>query len=342
MSTQILSTLPPKISVVIPLLNEADNLQELYSQLKAALEPIKKSYQIIFVDDGSIDSGFEILRQISLSDPSIQVIRFRRNFGQTAAMSAGFDHAEGEVIIPLDADLQNDPSDIGRLLEKLEEGYDIVSGWRAKRKDGFVLRRLPSILANWLIVTMTGVKLHDFGCTLKAYRREVIENINLYGELHRFIPVLGRQIGAKITEIKVTHHPRTRGQSKYGISRTIRVILDLIMIKFLMSYATRPIQSFGLIGLLSFLVGFVICGYLSIGKLFFPAGVSQGWLSYLFSQTSLVERLPMLVLGVLLLLTGIQLISVGLISELVIRTYYESQNKPIYVIKEILKFEDSE
>ncbi|MDP6594591.1 MAG: glycosyltransferase family 2 protein [Candidatus Poribacteria bacterium] len=342
MSTQILSTLPPKISVVIPLLNEADNLQELYSQLKAALEPIKKSYQIIFVDDGSIDSGFEILRQISLSDPSIQVIRFRRNFGQTAAMSAGFDHAEGEVIIPLDADLQNDPSDIGRLLEKLEEGYDIVSGWRAKRKDGFVLRRLPSILANWLIVTMTGVKLHDFGCTLKAYRREVIENINLYGELHRFIPVLGRQIGAKITEIKVTHHPRTKGQSKYGISRTIRVILDLIMIKFLMSYATRPIQSFGLIGLLSFLVGFVICGYLSIGKLFFPAGVSQGWLSYLFSQTSLVERLPMLVLGVLLLLTGIQLISVGLISELVIRTYYESQNKPIYVIKEILKFEDSE
>ncbi|MDP7279134.1 MAG: glycosyltransferase family 2 protein [Candidatus Poribacteria bacterium] len=342
MSTQILSTLPPKISVVIPLLNEADNLQELYSRLKAALEPIKKSYQIIFVDDGSIDSGFEILRQISLSDPSIQVIRFRRNFGQTAAMSAGFDHAEGEVIIPLDADLQNDPSDIGRLLEKLEEGYDIVSGWRAKRKDGFVLRRLPSILANWLIVTMTGVKLHDFGCTLKAYRREVIENINLYGELHRFIPVLGRQIGAKITEIKVTHHPRTKGQSKYGISRTIRVILDLIMIKFLMSYATRPIQSFGLIGLLSFLVGFVICGYLSIGKLFFPAGVSQGWLSYLFSQTSLVERLPMLVLGVLLLLTGIQLISVGLISELVIRTYYESQNKPIYVIKEILKFEDSE
>jgi len=342
MSTQILSTLPPKISVVIPLLNEADNLQELYSRLKAALEPIKKSYQIIFVDDGSIDSSFEILRQISLSDPSIQVIRFRRNFGQTAAMSAGFDHAEGEVIIPLDADLQNDPSDIGRLLEKLEEGYDIVSGWRAKRKDGFVLRRLPSILANWLIVTMTGVKLHDFGCTLKAYRREVIENINLYGELHRFIPVLGRQIGAKITEIKVTHHPRTKGQSKYGISRTIRVILDLIMIKFLMSYATRPIQSFGLIGLLSFLVGFVICGYLSIGKLFFPAGVSQGWLSYLFSQTSLVERLPMLVLGVLLLLTGIQLISVGLISELVIRTYYESQNKPIYVIKEILKFEDSE
>ena len=342
MSIRISPILPPKISVVVPLLNEADNLQELYSRLKAALEPIQKSYQIIFVDDGSIDSSFEILKQISLSDPSIQVIRFRRNFGQTAAMSAGFDHAEGEVIIPLDADLQNDPGDINRLLEKLEEGYDIVSGWRAKRKDGFILRRLPSLLANWLIVTMTGVKLHDFGCTLKAFRREVIENINLYGELHRFIPVLGRQIGAKITEIEVTHHPRTRGQSKYGISRTIRVILDLIMIKFLMSYATRPIQSFGLIGLFSFLIGFVICGYLSIGKLFFPAGISRGWLSYLFSQTSLVERLPMLVLGVLLLLTGIQLISVGLISELVIRTYYESQNKPIYVIKEILKFEDSE
>ncbi|MAJ73586.1 glycosyltransferase [Candidatus Poribacteria bacterium] len=340
MSTEILPTSNLEISIVVPLLNEAENLPELYQKLNQSLERLKKNYQIIFVDDGSTDQSLEILKQISLNDRKVQVIRFRRNFGQTAAMSAGFDLAEGEVIIPLDADLQNDPNDIGRLLNKLDEGYDIVSGWRSKRRDGFILRRFPSILANWLIAKMTGVKLHDLGCTLKAYRREVIENINLYGELHRFIPILGHQIGAKITEIQVEHHPRTKGQSKYGISRTIRVLLDLIMIKFLMNYSTRPIQSFGLIGLLSFLIGFFVCGYLSIGKLLFPSGVSHGWLSFLFSETSLVERMPMLVLGVLLLLTGVQLISVGLIGELLVRTYYESQNKPIYVIKEIIKRQD--
>jgi len=337
MSTEIMSITQPEISIVVPLLNEAESLPELYQKIHQSLERLKKKYQIIFVDDGSTDQSFEILKQIALNDPKVQVICFRRNFGQTAAMSAGFDLAEGSVIIPLDADLQNDPDDIGRLLDKLEQGYDIVSGWRSKRKDGFILRRLPSILANWLIAKMTGVELHDLGCTLKAYRREVIENINLYGELHRFIPVLGHQIGAKITEIPVQHYPRTKGKSKYGISRTIRVVLDLIMIKFLMNYSTRPIQSFGLIGLLSFSLGFLICGYLSIGKILFPAGVSQGWLAFLFSETSLVERMPMLVLGILLVLTGIQLVSVGLISELLVRTYYESQNKPIYVIKEIVK-----
>ncbi|MCZ6681226.1 MAG: glycosyltransferase, partial [Candidatus Poribacteria bacterium] len=247
-----------------------------------------------------------------------------------------FDHAHGDIIIPMDADLQNDPTDIERLLEKLAEGYDIVSGWRADRKDGFILRRIPSILANRLIAKLTGVYLHDFGCTLKAYRHEVLENINLYGELHRFIPVLAKLIGAEIAEIKVKAHPRTHGKSKYGPSRTIRVILDLITIKFLMSYSTRPIQIFGLMGLISFLSGMGICTYLSIGKLFFPGGVQSGWLSYFYAETSLVQRMPMLILGVLLLFTGVQLITMGLLGELMIRTYHESQRKPIYVIREIV------
>ncbi len=324
------------LSIVIPVFNEAENLHELYDRLTNALTRLKKSYEIIFVDDGSTDSSFEFLRGLARMDPAVRAIRFRRNFGQTAAMSAGFDHARGDVIIPMDADLQNDPIDIGRLLEKLDEGYDIVSGWRADRKDGFILRRIPSILANRLIAKMTGVYLHDFGCTLKAYRREVLENIRLYGELHRFIPALAKLIGAEIAEVKVAHHPRTRGKSKYGISRTIRVILDLITIKFLMSYSTRPIQIFGLMGLIAFLSGMGICAYLSIGKLFFPAGVKSGWLSYLYSETSLIQRLPMLILGVLLLFTGIQFITMGLLGELMSRTYHESQKKPIYVIREIV------
>ena len=331
-----------EISIVVPLLNEVENLPELYDRLCDTLLKLKRTYEIIFIDDGSIDESFYVLKEIASADPNVQVIRFRRNFGQTAAMSAGFDHSQGSVIIPIDADLQNDPNDIQLLLNKIEEGYDIVSGWRANRKDGFVLRRLPSMLANRLIVRLTGVKLHDFGCTLKAYRRDVIENIRLYGELHRFIPVLGNLIGAKITEIKVNHYPRTRGQSKYGISRTVRVMLDLVMIRFLMSYSTRPIQIFGLMGSLSFGAGIVTSAYLSVGKLFFPEGRKEGWLSYLYSETSLNERMPMLVLSVLLLFTGVQLISMGLIGELVIRTYHESQSKPIYVIREIVKHENGE
>jgi glycosyltransferase involved in cell wall biosynthesis len=334
MSNQMQAPHQIDLSIVIPVYNETENLQELYDRLTTALTRIKKSYEIIFVDDGSNDDSFEVLRHLAQLDPNLRAIRFRRNFGQTAAMSAGFDQACGDVIIPMDADLQNDPLDIERLLDKLDEGYDVVSGWRADRKDGFILRRLPSILANRLIARLTGVHLHDFGCTLKAYRREVIENINLYGELHRFIPVLAKLIGAEIAEIKVRHHPRTRGQSKYGISRTIRVILDLIMIKFLMSYSTRPIQLFGLLGLLSFLAGTGICSYLSVGKLFFPAGVQSGWLSYLFSETSLLQRMPMLILGVLLLFTGVQFVTMGLLGELMIRTYHESQKKPIYVVRE--------
>lgn len=329
------------LSIVIPVFNEEENLHDLYSRLTDALSKLKKTYEIIFIDDGSTDLSFKILREIAQTHTNIRAIRFRRNFGQTAAMSAGFDYACGEVIVPMDADLQNDPLDVERLLEKLDDGYDIVSGWRANRQDGFFLRRIPSILANRLISWMTGVYLHDFGCTLKAYRREILENINLYGELHRFIPAFAKLIGARMAEIKVRHHPRARGKSKYGISRTIRVILDLITVKFLMSYSTRPIQIFGLVGLIFFLAGISICGYLTIGKLFFPAGVESGFLSYLFAATgergfSLVERMPMLILGVLLLFTGIQFITMGLIGELVIRTYHESQKKPIYVIRDII------
>lgn len=336
MSNQIADQKQIDLSIVIPVFNEEENLEELYDRLSSALAPIKQSYEIIFVDDGSTDRSFEILRQIAQINLNVKAIRFRRNFGQTAAMSAGFDHAQGNVIIPMDADLQNDPLDIERLLQKLDEGYDVVSGWRADRKDGFILRRLPSIFANRLIARLTGVHLHDFGCTLKAYRREVIEHINLYGELHRFIPVLAKLAGAEIAEIKVRHHPRTRGKSKYGISRTIRVILDLITIKFLMSYSTRPIQIFGLMGLLSLFAGLGICSYLSIGKLFFPAGIQSGWLSYIYSETSLVQRMPMLILGVLLLFIGVQFITMGLLGELMVRTYHESQRKPIYVIREIV------
>lgn len=317
------------ISIIFPVLNEEKNLTELYSRLTDVLSKIGRNYEIIAVDDGSTDASFEILKQFCQKDHHMKVIRFRRNFGQTAAMSAGFHYAKGRIIVTLDSDLQNDPDDIPRLLAKLEEGYDIVSGWRADRKDKFLSRKLPSILANRLIVKITGVKIHDFGCTLKAYRAEVIKNINLYGEMHRFIPALAKWIGAEIAEIKVKHHPRKHGKSKYGLSRTIRVILDLITIKFLLSFSTRPIQIFGLLGLGSGIIGFFICVYLTIGKLFFPS-----------EATSLTKRMPMLLLGILLILVGIQLVTMGLLGEIMVRTYYESQKKPIYVIKEKVNIGD--
>ena len=311
------------VSIVVPVLNEEENLKELYSALTEALTKLGREYEIIAVDDGSTDGSFEMLKQIHQSDPRLKVIRFRRNFGQTAAMSAGFHYAEGDVIITMDSDLQNDPADIPRLLDKIDEGYDVVSGWRADRKDNFLSRRVPSILANRLIAGMTGVKLHDFGCTLKAYRKEVTDNINLYGEMHRFIPALARWVGAEITEMKVKHHPRKHGKSKYGISRTTRVILDLMTVKFLLTFSTRPIQIFGFMGMGSGFLGFLICLYLSIGKLFFPS-----------EATSLTRRMPLLLLGALLILVGVQLVTMGLLGEIMVRTYHESQRKPIYVVKE--------
>ncbi len=317
------------ISIVLPILNEEENLEELHSKITNALSELDLEYEIIAVDDGSTDKSFAVLKQIHQRDPRLKAIKFRRNFGQTAAMSAGFNHARGHVIITMDSDLQNDPADIPRLLDKLNEGYDVVSGWRADRKDKFLSRRLPSVLANRLIVKMTGVKLHDFGCSLKAYRKEVIDNIDLYGEMHRFIPALARLVGAEIAEMKVTHHARKYGKSKYGISRTPRVILDLITIKFLLNFSTRPIQIFGFLGMGSGVIGFLICLYLSIGRLFIRS-----------EATSLTKRMPMLLLGIVMILIGVQLITMGLLGEIMIRTYHESQRKPIYVVREIVGEDD--
>ncbi|MBD3183033.1 glycosyltransferase [Candidatus Poribacteria bacterium] len=320
-----------EVSIVLPIYNEEKNIKELHSRITKVMQELGREYEIIAVDDGSSDSSFDVLRELHQKDSRLIAIKFRRNFGQTAAMSAGFNHAKGNIIISMDSDLQNDPVDIPRLIDKLEEGYDLVSGWRADRKDKFLSRRLPSILANKLIVRMTGVDIHDFGCSLKAYRKEVTDNIHLYGEMHRFIPALAKWVGAEIAEIKVEHHARKYGKSKYGISRTTRVILDLITIKFLLTFSTRPIQIFGKMGIISGGIGFIICLYLSIGKIFFPS-----------EATSLTKRMPMLLLGILLILVGVQFISMGLLGEVMVRTYHESQRKPIYFIREKLDNNDEE
>jgi glycosyltransferase involved in cell wall biosynthesis len=309
------------LSVIIPVFNEAQNLRPLYEQLKAALDASTAEYEIIAIDDGSRDDSFAILKELHQQDTSFKVIRFRRNYGQTAAFAAGFDLAQGDVVITMDADLQNDPADIPLLLNKMAEGYDVVSGWRVVRKDPFLTRRLPSMIANWLISTVTGVHLHDYGCSLKAYRQEVVKGVQLYGELHRFIPALSSWMGVEVAEIPVQHHARRFGSSKYGISRTIRVILDLITVRFLLSYSTRPIQIFGGLGLLSFGVGAMLGVYLSFVKLALGQDIGSR---------------PLLLLAVLLMLVGVQLVSMGLLGELVVRTYYEAQGKPIYSVREVL------
>ncbi|RLD99618.1 MAG: glycosyltransferase [Aquificota bacterium] len=306
------------ISLVIPVYNEEENLKLLYQKLKETLEPLGKEHEIIFVDDGSQDNSPKILDQLARKDPHVKVIHFRRNFGQTAALAAGFDLAQGEIVVTLDADLQNDPADIPKLLEKMEEGYDVVSGWRKDRKDPYLSRILPSTMANWLISKVTGVKLHDYGCTLKAYRQEVVKELNLYGELHRFLPALASWMGVRIAEIPVTHHPRRFGKSKYGISRTFRVILDLILVQFLLRYSTRPIRIFGGAGLISFVVGLLLGCYLSIIKILFRHPIGNR---------------PLLILSVLLIILGIQLLSLGILGEFLTRIYYEGQNKKPYVIK---------
>jgi len=309
------------LSLIIPVYNEAQNLRPLYEQLKAALDRTAVDYEIIAIDDGSRDDSFAILKELHEQDTSLKVIRFRRNFGQTAAFAAGFDLAQGDVVITMDADLQNDPADIPLLLDKMAEGYDVVSGWRVERKDAFLTRRLPSMIANWLISTVTGVHLHDYGCSLKAYRREVVKGVQLYGELHRFIPALSSWMGVEVAEIPVQHHPRRFGSSKYGISRTIRVILDLITVRFLLSYSTRPIQIFGGLGALSFGVGALLGHYLTYVKLVLGQEIGSR---------------PLMLLAVLLMLVGVQLVSMGLLGELVVRTYYEAQGKPIYTVREVL------
>jgi glycosyltransferase involved in cell wall biosynthesis len=308
------------LSIVIPIYNEDENIQILYEKLKEALDPIKKEYEIVFVDDGSTDRTLPILEEIQAKDKRIVVLSLRRNFGQTAAFAAGFDFARGDVIVTMDGDLQNDPADIPKLLELIKDN-DLVSGWRKKRKDPFFTRRLPSIIANWLISNVTGVKLHDYGCSLKAYRRDVIKNLKLYGEMHRFIPAVASWYGVRVAEVEVFHYPRLRGRSKYGISRTIKVVLDLITVKFLQSFSTKPIQFFGPVGMLSGFLGFLILLYLSIDKLFKGHDIGGR---------------PLLLLGALLIIVGIQLIGMGLLGEMLVRVYHESQKKPIYVIKRVI------
>jgi len=313
------------LSVVIPIYYEEENIRPLYQAVTAALDTTGLSYEIITVDDGSGDGSFAVLKELALADKRLRVIRFRRNFGQTAAMAAGFEAARGEVIIPMDGDLQNDPADIPLLLEKIKEGFDVVSGWRKDRQDAFINRTLPSRIANGLISRMTGVHLHDYGCTLKAYRREVLEGIGLYGEMHRFVPALASRVGAKVTELPVRHHPRLYGQSKYGISRTMRVVLDLITVRFLLSYATKPIQLFGKWGIYSVLLSFV-------------TGGATLWMK-LFNDYSM-NRNPLLILTAFLLFMGVQFIALGLLGELNARTWYESQGKPVYTVRERLNEPD--
>jgi len=311
----------PELSVVIPLLDEAPNVEELCRELTETLESWGRTFEVVLVDDGSTDGTFEILSRMHAADPRLQVIRLRRNFGQTAAFAAGFARARGRLIVTADGDLQNDLRDIPRMVDKLEEGYDIVCGWRKSRKDPWLSRRLPSLIANPLISWATGVRIHDSGCSLKVFRAEVAKSLRLYGEMHRFLPAIASEQGVRIAEVVVNHRPRRHGRSKYGISRTVRVILDLATLKFLLSYGTRPLQIFGLVGLLMGAAGTVI----------------TGWLGYdrLFNEQPLNGR-PMLLLGILLLFTGVQLVTLGLLAEMQARTYHESQNKPTYYIREEL------
>ena len=309
------------LSIVIPLYNEAPNIPELYRELRSALEAIDRTYEIILVDDGSTDETYALIEGLHANDTLVIVVQLRRNFGQTAAFAAGFVKARGQTIVTSDGDLQNDPGDIAPLLAKLDEGYDIVCGWRQDRKDPWLTKVLPSKIANWLISVTTGVHLHDYGCSLKVFRSEVVKPLRLYGELHRFIPAIASEQGVRIAELVVNHRPRQHGLSKYGLSRTVRVVFDLVTVKFLLSYSTRPLQMFGPVGLVLGLAGGAVVGYLGYVRLF--AGQSIG------------ER-PLLLLGILMLFTGMQLITLGLLAELQARTYHESQGKPIYVVRKVL------
>jgi len=304
---------------VIPIFNEEENVPILADEIRQALDPHGIAYEVVAVDDGSTDGSWSRLEAVRAADPRWILVALRRNFGQTAALSAGFDHACGEVIVPLDGDLQNDPADIPRLLA-LAKDYDIVSGWRKNRQDPFVSRRLPSMLANWLISRVTGIRLHDYGCTLKAYRREILEHLHLYGEMHRFIPAIASWMGITFVEVETHHRPRRFGKSKYGITRTLRVILDLITVKFLLSFATKPIQVFGMLGLGAAGLGGVIGVYLTLLKLIWGAQIGGR---------------PLLFLAVLLIVVGVQFVVMGLLGELLVRVYHESQQKPIYMVKRV-------
>ena len=311
-----------ELSIVIPVYNEEENVGPLIGEIEVALSALGKSYEVVVVDDGSRDGTFLKLRQMHQCLPQLKVIGLKRNFGQTAALAAGLAHAQGKVVILMDGDAQNDPADIPALLAKLDEGNDLVAGWRHNRQDPFFNRRLPSMIANRLISLTTHVKLHDYGCTLKALRQDVAKSLRLYGEMHRFIPAIAYERGARIAELKVNHRPRLRGQSKYGMARTLRVVLDLLTVKFLSSYSTRPSHVFGPIGIGSGLAGFAIGLYLTVQKFFYGQDIGAR---------------PLLLLGILLIFIGFQFVTMGLLGEMLARTYHESQDRPIYVVGEILE-----
>ncbi|MCA1628911.1 MAG: glycosyltransferase family 2 protein [Acidobacteria bacterium] len=315
----------PDISVFLPVLNEEPNLRPLHEKMRAALGGLGLSAEVIYVDDGSTDRSLEVLRGIANEDSRVRVISLRRNYGQTAAMSAGIDAARGRVLVPMDADLQNDPADIKRLLAKLDEGYDVVSGWRKNRQDKALTRKFPSMIANRIISWIGGVPLHDYGCSLKAYRRDVIKDVRLYGEMHRFIPIYASWVGARVTEIPVEHHARTMGVSKYGLSRTLKVVFDLVTIKFMASYQTKPIYVFGTFGVIAFLVSLL-------------AGLWALFLKYVEGVSFILTPLP--VLSIVMFAVGVQFFLMGLLAEMSVRTYHESQAKSIYAVRERIGFEE--
>jgi len=315
----------PELSLFLPVLNEEPNLRLMHARIAEALNSLGRTAEVIYVDDGSTDKSLQILKEIADGDERVRVISLRRNYGQTAAMSAGIDAARGKILIPMDADLQNDPSDISRLLDKLNEGYDVVSGWRKNRRDKLVSRKIPSQVANKIISWIGGVPLHDYGCSLKAYRRDVIQDVKLYGEMHRFIPIYASWAGARVAEIPVEHHARTMGKSKYGISRTLKVVFDLMTIKFMASYQTKPIYVFGMFGLVSFLLSVF-------------AGLWAFVLKFIYDVSFILTPLP--VIAIVLLAISMQFFLMGLLAEMLVRTYHESQNKAIYTVREKIGFEE--
>jgi len=312
------------ISIIIPVYNEEGNLSLLYESLVSTFATMDYNYEMIFVDDGSNDTSFSLLEQLAQQNTNVKVIRFTRNYGQTAALAAGIDHAQGDAVVFMDADLQNDPTDIPMMLAKLNEGYDVVSGWRKDRQDTWLTRILPSKIANWVISKVTKVHLHDYGCTLKVYRRQVLNGYHLYGEMHRFLPAFAAQVGAKIVEVPVKHHPRRYGQSKYGLGRTGKVILDLFTVKFLNHYAQHPIYLFGSVGIVLVLLSFLLLSYLLVGKFFYGLSMISS---------------PLLLMSTMFVILGVQSIFLGLISELLVRTYHESQDKPTYHVSQMLNIE---
>src|ERR1700682_4819226 len=316
------SEAPIRYSIVIPFFNEQESIPQLYMKLTEVMDSIGEPYEMVFVDDGSKDNSYKVLSDIYEHDRRVNVVRLRRNFGQTPALKAGFDFARGEVIISMDGDLQHDPEEIPRFLEKIEEGYDLVSGWRFQRKDHWLMRQVPSRAANWMMAKLSGIELHDFGTTFKAYRREIIQEIQLYGELHRFIPALASSAGAKIAEVPIVNLERKTGKSNYGIGRTIRVFFDLIIVKFLLDYSTRPLQFCGLLGMGGAGLGLVVAGFLVYEKFYHHVPI-------------MMEHGPLMLLAVTLLVSGMQFISMGLLGEIIARTYYESQNKSIYTLREV-------